>query len=299
MRILLLGANGQVGHELRRALGPLGDLVCTTRSGRLDGGEACEPADFDHPVALGALVGRIAPDVVVNAAAYTAVDRAESEPEAAFRVNAEAPATLAAACAARDALLVHYSTDYVFDGRAGRPYREDDPVAPLNVYGRSKLAGEEAVRASGARHMIFRTAWVYSGRGHNFMRTMLRLAGEREELRIVADQTGAPTAAHLIAAATVHALRGPRRSGLWHLAASGATTWHGFARAILAHAQSRGLVDRVPVLLPIASRDYPAAARRPRSSLLDTGRLHRDFGVELPPWDQVLPGVLDQLARRS
>ena len=208
MRILLLGANGQGGHELRRALAlaPAGELVCATRGGLLDDGSRCEIADLDRPASLSGLIERIAPDVVVNAAAYTAVDRAESEPEAAFRVNAEAPAALASACAARGILLVHYSTDYVFDGTARRPYREDDPVSPVSVYGRSKLAGEDAIRASGARHMIFRTAWVYAGRAHNFMQTMLRLARERDELRVVDDQVGSPTPAALIADVTAHDL---------------------------------------------------------------------------------------------
>src|SRR5690606_19445384 len=188
MRLLLLGGNGQVGTELRRSLAPLGEVVVATRDGRLGDALACEVADLDQPGTLAGLVARIAPDVVVNAAAHTRVDKAESEPEAAFRANAEAPWVLAEACRERDALLVHYSTDYVFDGRGTRPYREDDPVAPLGVYGASKLAGEQAVRASGARHLVFRTAWVYAAHGRNFLRTMLRLAGERDELRVVADQ---------------------------------------------------------------------------------------------------------------
>src|SRR5690606_32831953 len=199
VRLLLLGANGQVGHALRRELAPLGEVVCTTRSGSLPDGGSCERADFDQPATLPALVERIAPDVVVNAAAYTAVDRAEEEAEAAFRANAEAPGALAGACARGGALLVHYSTDYVFAGNGTRPWREDDPTAPLGVYGASKLAGEEAVRGSGARHMVFRTAWVYGTHGHNFMRTMLRLGAERDELRVVADQVGTPTPAGLIA----------------------------------------------------------------------------------------------------
>jgi dTDP-4-dehydrorhamnose reductase len=293
MRILLLGANGQVGHELRRALAPLGALVCTTRSGRLDDGEACEVAEFDRPGALKALVDRIAPDVVVNAAAYTAVDRAESEPEAAFLVNVEAPDVLAAACAARDALLVHYSTDYVFDGRAGRPYREDDPVAPINVYGRSKLAGEDAIRASGARHMILRTAWIYADRGHNFMLTMLRLASESRELRVVADQWGSPTPAGLVADTTRTLLASPpATAGTWHVAAAGGTSWHGFAGAVLARAASLGRIAAVPRIVPIASAEYPTPAQRPACSRLDCGRLKRDFGIVMPSWESALDAVL-------
>ena len=293
MKILLLGANGQVGHELRRALGSRGDLVCTTRSGRLDDGLPCETADLDVPASLPGMVERIAPDIVVNAAAYTAVDLAESEVETVFRANAEAPAALAAACAARDALLVHYSTDYVFDGTASRPYREGDPVAPINVYGQSKLAGEQAIQASGARHMIFRTAWVYADRGSNFMFTMLRLARERDELRVVADQTGTPTPASLIADTTAEILARPfLRSGLWHLTAEGGTTWHGFAAAIVARAQSLGRIDRVPRTVPIATGDYPTIARRPAYSRLDCSKLERDFGIELPPWEAALDSVL-------
>ncbi|NLA67861.1 MAG: dTDP-4-dehydrorhamnose reductase [Gammaproteobacteria bacterium] len=297
MRLLLLGANGQVGHALRRELAPLGELVCTTRSGSLPGGAPCETADFDRPAGLEALVDRIAPDVVVNAAAYTAVDRAEAERDAAFRANAEAPAVLARACAARGSLLVHYSTDYVFGGEGSRPWREDDPTAPLGAYGASKLAGEHAVRGSGARHLVFRTAWVYGAHGHNFMRTMLRLGAERDELRVVADQVGTPTPARLIAAATATVLRdGPAASGLWHLTAAGGTSWHGFAEAILAGAAARGLLPAAPRVVPIATRDYPTPARRPAYSRLDTTRLESDFRIRLPDWADALSGVLDEVA---
>lgn len=293
MRILLLGANGQVGHELRRTLVPCGNLVCATRSGRLGDGQPCEIADFDVPASLPGLVERVAPDIVVNAAAYTAVDRAESEPEAAFRANAEAPTALAAACAARDALLVHYSTDYVFDGTGTRPYREDDPVAPLGVYGESKLAGEDAIRASGARHMILRTAWVYADRGSNFMLTMLRLARERDELRVVADQIGTPTPAALIADTTAAILARPfTGSCLWHLTAQGETSWHGFAEAIVERAHGLGRIGRWPRIVPIATADYPTPARRPAYSRLDCSRLERDMGIGLPDWKAALGTVL-------
>lgn len=295
MKILLFGANGQVGHELRRSLATLGEVVATTRSGALEDGTACEIADFDAPQSLPALIQRIAPDVVVNAAAYTAVDRAESDRDAAFRVNGEAPLRIAQACAARDALLLHYSTDYVFDGRGTRPYREDDATAPLGAYGESKLAGEDAVRASAARHMIFRTAWVYASHGKSFLRTMLRLAAERDELRVVADQTGTPTPAALIANVTAAALARPfERSGVWHLTAAGETTWHGFAEAIMAAAHARGLLARMPRIVPIPTADYPTPAQRPVYSRLDIARIQADFGIVLPEWPEGLANTLDE-----
>jgi dTDP-4-dehydrorhamnose reductase len=296
MKILLFGANGQVGHALRRSLAPLGEVVATTRSGIFEDGGACEVADFDRPDSLPGLIDRVAPDLVVNAAAHTAVDRAEDEPDAAFRANAQAPGIIADACAARGALLVHYSTDYVFDGSGTRPYREDDPTAPLGIYGASKLAGEDAIRASGARHMIFRTAWVYAAHGRNFLRTMLRLAAERDELRVVADQVGTPTSAALIATTTAAVLAaGPRDSGLWNLTADGQASWHGFAEAIITRAHARGLLAKRPLVLPIATADYPTRARRPAYSCLDTGRLSRDFGVRLPEWQDDLERVLDAI----
>ena len=296
MRILLFGANGQVGHELRRSLAPLGEVVETTRSGAFEDGTVCERADFDVPAALPALIERIAPDIVVNAAAYTAVDKAESDRDAAFRANAEAPARIAEACAARGTLMVHYSTDYVFDGSGARPYREDDATAPLGVYGASKLAGEDAIRASGAPHRIFRTAWVYAAHGRNFMRTMLRLAAERDELRVVADQRGTPTPAALIADITAAALAQPSvPSGLWHLTAAGETSWHGFAEAIVADAYARGLLPRVPRVVPIATADYPTPAKRPAYSVLDTTRLRSDFDIDPPTWRKGLDGMLDSL----
>lgn len=300
MRILLFGANGQVGHELRRSLAPLGEVVATTRSGAFEDGTTCERADFDAPAALPSLIERIAPDIVVNAAAYTAVDKAESDRDAAFRANAEAPARIAEACAARATLMVHYSTDYVFDGSGARPYREDDATAPLGVYGASKLAGEDAIRASGAPHRIFRTAWVYAAHGRNFMRTMLRLAAERDELRVVADQRGTPTPAALIADITAAALAQPSvPSGLWHLTAAGETSWHGFAEAIVADAHARGLLPRVPRVVPIATADYPTPAKRPAYSVLDTARLRSDFGIDPPPWRREMEMILGALSLRS
>lgn len=293
MRLLLLGGNGQVGRELRRRLPALGEVVVATR----DGAEADAVADFDAPDALTELVRRIAPDVVVNAAAHTAVDKAESEPDAAFRVNALGPAALAQGCTATDALLIHYSTDYVFDGTASRPYREDDATAPLGAYGASKLAGEEMIRASGARHAILRTAWVYAAHGKNFLRTMLRLAGERDELRVVADQVGAPTPAAWIADATARIVgQGVPASGVWHLTAAGETSWHGFAEAIMDEAQSRGLIAGRPRVLPIGTADYPTPARRPAYSVLETTKLRDDFGIAPPDWRDGLRAVLDEVA---
>jgi len=295
-RILLLGADGQLGTELRRSLAGQGELVAATLSGSLDGA-SCEAADFARPATLPALLARVAPDVVVNAAAYTAVDRAEQEPELAFRVNADAPDILAAECARLGATFVHYSTDYVFDGTATRPYREGDATAPLGVYGASKLAGEAAVRGSGARHLVFRTAWVYAAHSHNFLRTMLRLAAERDTLRVVADQVGTPTPAALLADATARVLRdGAARSGLWHLTPAGHTSWHGFAEAIFAGAVARGLLARAPEVEAIATSDYPTPAKRPAYSVLDCGAFQRDFGIALPHWRDALDGVLDALA---
>ena len=296
MRLLLLGANGQVGHCLRTALAPLGEVVAATRTGMLADGGHCEVADLDHPAHVHDLVMRLAPEVVVNAAAYTAVDRAETERDAAFRANAEAPAAIARACAALGARLVHYSTDNVFDGQGTRPYREDDATAPLGAYGASKLAGEEAIRASGAHHHILRTAWVYAAQGRNFMHTMLRLAAERDVLRVVADQVGTPTSADLIARVTAQLLDGRLpASGTWHLTASGQTSWHGFAEAIIAGAHARGLLPRRTPVEPITTAEFPTPARRPAWSVLDCTRLQADAGITLPEWRVELDAVLDQL----
>jgi len=297
MRILLFGGNGQVGTELQRTLAPLGELVVATRAGISPNGDAGVAVDFNAPQSLPAVVDAVAPDVVVNAAAYTAVDRAEGDAAAAFRVNAEAPERIAAACAARGARLVHYSTDYVFDGSGTRPYREDDPVAPLGVYGASKLAGEQAIQASDADYMIFRTAWVYAAHGQNFLRTMLRLGAERDELRVVDDQVGAPTTAGLIAQVTAQALaQRPLESGLWHLVAAGQASWRGFAEAIFAGAHERGLLQRIPGVVPIATSDYPTPAKRPAFSVLDTTRLQQDFGIRPAAWQDGLGSVLDRMA---
>lgn len=300
MTIVLLGANGQVGHELRRSLAPLGTVVATTRSGELPDGTRCEVANFDDPDSLAELVNRLAPDLVVNAAAYTAVDRAEDDQEAAFRANAEAPGALAEICAQREIPFVHFSTDYVFDGTGTRPYREDDATAPLGVYGASKLAGEEAVRAAGGRHLIFRTAWVYGVRGQNFLRTMLRLATERDELRVVGDQIGTPTPANLIADVTAAAISHAQPlSGTFHLTATGETSWHGFAEAIIDGATERGLLQRSPRVAAIGTADYPTRAKRPGYSCLDTGKLSKALGTSLLDWNEGLEKVLDDLKAGS
>jgi dTDP-4-dehydrorhamnose reductase len=296
VKILLLGANGQVGHELRRSLASLGEIVATTRSGELPDGVRCETADFDNPSSLAELVDRTSPGLVVNAAAYTAVDRAEDETEAAFRANAEAPGVLAEACARHGTPFVHFSTDYVFDGTGTRPYREDDSTAPLGVYGASKLAGEKAVRAAGGRHLIFRTAWVYGVRGQNFLRTMLRLAAERDELRVVGDQVGTPTPAYFIADITAAAVtHSSPLSGTFHLTTDGQTSWHGFAEAIMSGAVARGLLHRSPEVKAISTADYPTRAKRPSYSCLDTGALSGALGQSFPHWSAGLEKVLDEL----
>ncbi len=295
-QILLLGADGQLGTELRRSLAGQGEVVAATLSGTV-AGAACETADFSQPDTLPALLERVAPDIVVNAAAYTAVDGAEQEIELLSRINAEAPDVLAAACAARGASFVHYSTDYVFDGQGSRPYLEGDSTAPLGVYRASKLARETGVLAAGGGHMIFRTAWVYAAHSHNFMRTMLRVGAERDELRVVADQVGTPTPAALLADVTAQALRAtPERSGLWHLTPTGQTSWHGFAEAIFEGAVARGLLARAPRVEAIATADYPTPAARPAWSVLDCGALQRDFGIALPDWRAGLAATLDELA---
>ena len=301
MKILLLGANGQVGFELARSLAPLGELVCASRDGKMPGGVACLAADLANPGSLAAALDSTQADVIVNAAAYTAVDRAEDEPHLAQRINAQALAEIGAHAAAHNALAVHFSTDYVFDGAGSRPYHENDATAPLGVYGRSKLDGENALRASGCDHLILRTAWVYAARGHNFLRTMLRLARDRDELRIVADQHGAPTPARLISAATAavlaqHTKRREIQVGTYHLCAADQCTWFDFAGAIFARAQAAGLIERVPRLVPISTADYPTPARRPAYSVLDCSKIRDAFGLHLPSWKEGLDSVIGELA---
>lgn len=297
MKLLLLGANGQLGKELRRALDPLGPIVATTRSGVLPDGSVCDVADLDQPASLTALLDRIKPTMVINAAAYTAVDRAEQDRDAAWRANDESPGVMARWCAKHGVPMVHYSTDYVFDGQGSRPYLESDATAPLGVYGASKLAGEEAIRAAGGRHLIFRTAWVYASHSANFLRTMLRVGANRDALRVVSDQVGTPTPAALIADVTAQALQHPGQlSGTWHLTASGQTSWHGFAEAIFAEALAMGVLAKVPAVEAIPSSEYPTPAKRPAWSVLDNRRLQQDFGIELLAWQDGLNRVLAELA---
>ena len=297
MTSLVFGGNGQVGQELLRALAPLGEVQSTTRSGVLPDARPCLQVDFADADAVIAVLEAVRPARVVNAAAYTAVDRAESEPDAAQAVNATTPGAIARWCAARGVPLVHYSTDYVFDGHGTRPYLPDDATAPLGVYGATKLAGEAAIRAAGGRHLVFRTAWVYAAHGQNFLRTMLRVGADRDVLRVVADQIGTPTPAALIADVTAQILRtDTRASGTWHLTAAGETSWHGFAQAIFDDAVARGLIARAPTVEAITTADYPTPAKRPAYSRLDTGSLQRDFGIELPQWRDALGAVLDTLA---
>lgn len=303
MTFLLLGAAGQVGFELHRGLEVLGEVIPVTRDGRLPGGGVARVIDLSDVAALVALLDDVEPDVIVNAAAYTAVDRAESEPELAQAINANAPAVLARWCAAHGAKLVHYSTDYVFDGQSERPLREDDATAPLGVYGRSKRDGEIGIQQSGCEHLILRTAWVYAARGHNFLRTMLRLAGERDRLRVVADQIGSPTPARWIAAVTVALLARWQAgaewpSGIVHLTASGQASWHGFAEAIFAAAVEAGVLERAPAVEAIPTSAYPTPARRPAYSCLDTSALRARFGVSLPDWRNGVTQTLAELAGR-
>jgi dTDP-4-dehydrorhamnose reductase len=298
MKILLFGKNGQVGWELQRALAPLGELVALG-----SGGEALA-SDFTQPQALAAAVRAVRPDVIVNAAAHTAVDRCESEPDKAFALNAESPGVLARAAAETGAWLVHYSSDYVFDGSGSAPRDEDAPTGPLSVYGRSKLAGEEAIRASGCRHLVLRTSWVYAARGGNFAKTMLKLAAERDALKVIADQVGAPTGADLLADVTAHLLRsvtreagGAELSGTYHLAAAGETSWHGYACHVIESARAQGRPVRVAAdaVQAIPTTDYPTPARRPLNSRLDTARLRSRFGLVLPDWHQGVDRMLKEI----
>jgi dTDP-4-dehydrorhamnose reductase len=284
MKLLLLGRNGQLGWELQRSLAVLGEVVALDRGGK----PLC--GDFTRPDALAETVRRVRPDAIVNAAAYTAVDKAESEPDLARTINATAVAALAREAAALGAWLVHFSTDYVFDGSGDAPRGEDAPTGPLNVYGRTKLEGEEAIRASGCKHLILRTSWVHGARGGNFAKTMLKLAAERERLQVIDDQIGAPTGAELLADLTAHALRAAQRrpelAGTYHAAAAGETSWHGYARFVIEWARAHGQAVRVrpDAIEAVPSSAYPTPAARPHNSRLDTRKLQTAFGLTLPPW---------------
>lgn len=294
--VLLIGADGQLGTELRKALAARGIApVMSSLHGTLPDGGTARACDLSAPGALEALVRDVAPAIVINAAAYTAVDRAESEPALAARINAEAVRELGEAVKVLGATVVHYSTDYVFAGDGTRPYREDDAPGPVSVYGRTKREGEQALAASGADAVTFRLAWVYAAHSANFLRTMLRVGAERDQLRVVADQVGAPTPAHWIAEASLKALEAGAR-GLYHLAPQGQTSWHAYAEAIFAGAVARGLLAKAPTVDAIPSSAYPTPAARPAWSVLDSSRLERDAGVRLPDWRVGLDEVLDQLA---
>ena len=294
MRILLLGKNGQVGWELQRSLSLLGDVVACDFDSPGD-----LKADFSDPASLTALIRRVRPDAIVNSAAHTAVDKAESEPDLARRINATAPAVIAREAAALGASLVHYSTDYVFDGSGTEAREEDAATGPLSVYGRTKLEGERAIRLSGCHHLILRTSWVYGSRGGNFARTMLRLAAERETLDVIDDQVGAPTGAELLADVTAHALvrlrSAPELAGTYHCVASGEASWYDYARHVFEWARANGVALRLPPagLKAVTSAEFPTPARRPLNSRLSTRKLRESFGLSPPMWQ---PGVERMLA---
>lgn len=294
MKILLTGKNGQVGFELQRALAPLGEVVAVD----------LHECDLSNADAIRQLLAEVRPQVIVNPAAYTAVDKAESEPALAHAINAVAPGVFGEEAARLGALVIHYSTDYVFDGTSPGAYSESDEPNPQSVYGRTKLAGERALQASRADYLIFRTSWVFGAHGGNFAKTMLRLAAEREGLKIVADQFGAPTSAALLADVTAQVLGRYQREGragfpfgLYHLVAAGCTTWHEYAQTVIRAALAAGKPLKLTAdeVLPIATADYPLPAPRPSNSRLDTSRLRQTFGLELPDWQRGLGHVLQQI----
>ena len=297
MKILLLGKNGQVGWELQRSLAPLGELVALDRH-VVDG----LSGDLSNLESLRATIRQIKPDVIVNAAAYTAVDKAESETELADRVNGLASGVMAEEAASLGAWLVHYSTDYVFSGQGVTPWQETDPVAPVNHYGASKLAGEQAIIAAGCKYLIFRTSWVYGARGNNFAKTMLRLAKDREALSVIADQIGAPTGGDLIADVTVLAiqqvLRRSELAGLYHLAAAGEVSWHGYANHVIDFAKSQGEELAVTTVNPIETTAYPTPAHRPLNSRLNTQKLRDNFSLHLPDWQSGVTRMLREVLNK-
>ena len=296
MKILLLGKNGQVGWELQRSLAPLGELIALDfdSPGPLT-------ADFSSPESLAATVRAVSPQIIVNAAAHTAVDKAESEPDFARALNAASPAVLAREAKALGAWLMHYSTDYVFDGSGSAPWVEDSPTGPLSVYGQTKLEGEQAIRASGCRHLIFRTSWVYAARGGNFAKTMLKLAQERERLTVIDDQIGSPTGAELLADLTAHALRHalrqPEVAGTYHAVAQGETSWHGYASHVIEFARAKGLPIKVPssAIAAVPTSTFPTPAKRPHNSRLNTSKLRDTFGVNLPAWQSGVDRMLSEV----
>ncbi|QHC96991.1 MULTISPECIES: dTDP-4-dehydrorhamnose reductase [unclassified Pseudomonas] len=297
MKILLLGKNGQVGWELQRSLAPLGELVALDRHS-VDG----LSGDLSNLESLGATIRQVKPDVIVNAAAYTAVDKAESDTELADRVNGLASSVMAKEAAALGAWLVHYSTDYVFSGQGVTPWQETDAVAPVNHYGSSKLAGEQAIIASGCKYLIFRTSWVYGTRGNNFAKTMLRLAKDRETLSVIADQIGAPTGADLIADVTALAIqqiiKRPELAGLYHLASAGEVSWHGYATHVIDFAKLQGEELAVATVNAIETTAYPTPARRPLNSRLNTQKLRDNFSLHLPDWQSGVTRMLREVLNK-
>ncbi|MBU9845721.1 dTDP-4-dehydrorhamnose reductase [Rahnella ecdela] len=293
MDILLFGKTGQVGWELQRALAPLGNVIALDVRSK----EYC--GDFSNPEGVAETVRRIKPDVIVNAAAHTAVDKAETERDFAQLLNATSVEAIAKEAALIGAWLVHYSTDYVFPGDGDKPWSEDDATGPLNTYGETKLAGEIAVQKHCPKHLIFRTSWVYAGKGNNFAKTMLRLAKDREELSIINDQFGAPTGAELLADCTAHAIttamRKPEVAGLYHLVASGITTWFDYANVVFTEAQSAGYELALKQTHPVATSAYPTPARRPNNSRLDNRKFQQTFGLTLPCWDVGVKRMLAEL----
>jgi len=296
MKILLLGKNGQVGWELQRALAPLGELIALDFDS-----PAPLTADFSHPESLAATMRAVAPQIIVNAAAHTAVDKAESEPELARALNATSPAVLAREAAALGAWLMHYSTDYVFDGSGSAAWTETSPTGPLSVYGATKLEGEEAIRSSGCQHLILRTSWVYAARGGNFAKTMLKLAKERDALTVIDDQIGSPTGADLLADLTAHALRAalarPELAGTYHAVAQGETSWHGYARHVIEFARAAGQPIKVApeAVRAVPTSAFPTPARRPGNSRMDTRKLRDSFGLTLPSWQAGVERMLAEV----
>lgn len=293
MNILLFGKNGQVGWELQRALAPLGDLTALDRHST----EYC--GDLSNPEGIIATIAALKPDVIVNAAAHTAVDKAESEPEVAALLNTEAVAKMADAAEKAGALLVHYSTDYVFNGKGDKPWSETDATEPLSVYGKTKCAGEEAIIATCSSYLIFRTSWVYAARGNNFAKTMLKLAKEREEISVINDQFGAPTGAELIADCTAHAVRQakgqPQLSGIYHLIANGTTTWHEYAGFVIEAAKEKGMDLQVKKINPVATSAFPTPAKRPANSRLDINKFQQTFALILPDWRLGVQRMLNEI----
>jgi dTDP-4-dehydrorhamnose reductase len=306
LNMLLLGCGGQVGWELQRALAPLGRVQALdfNTPGPAEARELV--ADFAKPEQVAELVRRVRPDVIVNAAAHTAVDKAESEPDLARLINATTPGLVAQVAAELGALMVHYSTDYVFDGSGSAPRDEAAPTGPLSVYGQTKLEGEQAIQASGCRHVIFRTSWVYAARGGNFAKTMLRLAAERDALKVISDQVGAPTGADLLADVTAHAVRtvttapdgGQDLLGLYHLVAAGETNWHAYATHVIEWARAQGLPIKVApgAIEAIPTTAYPTPATRPLNSRLNTAKLQAAFGLTLPHWQQGVTRMLTEIS---